>query len=83
MTKLLTLDVLFSTAIKAVVVVAKLVILDILFLTSFILALTESLVAKLAYQVFYLQYFLSTLDFKLAKSTVLANFDVSKPVAFL
>ena len=46
MTKLLTRDILFSTAIKAVVV-AKLVILGISPLTSFILALREALVAKL------------------------------------
>ena len=45
--KLLTFSMLFSTAVKAVVVVAKLVILGILFLTSFILALREALVAKL------------------------------------
>ena len=38
LTKLLTLGVLFSTAVRAVVV-AKLVILRILFLTSFILAI--------------------------------------------
>ena len=38
LTKLLTLGILFSTAVRAVVV-ATLVILDILFLTSFILAL--------------------------------------------
>ena len=44
--KLLTFSMLFSTAVKAVVV-AKLVILGILFLTSFILALREALVAKL------------------------------------
>ena len=44
-TKLLTLGILFSTAIRAVVV-AKLVILGILFLTSFILALRVVVVAK-------------------------------------
>ena len=38
LTDLLTLGILFSTAVRAIVVV-KLVILDILFLTSFILAL--------------------------------------------
>ena len=43
LTKLLTLGILFSTA----VVVAKLVILGISFLTSFILALGVVLVAKL------------------------------------
>ena len=46
MTKLLTLGILFSTTVKAVVV-AKLVILGISPLTSFILALREALVAKL------------------------------------
>ena len=44
--KLLTLGTLFSTEVKAVVV-AKLVILGILLLTSFILALREALVTKL------------------------------------
>ena len=47
MTKLLTLGVLFSTAVRAVVVVAKLVILGILLLTSFILALRAVVLAKL------------------------------------
>ena len=46
MTKSLTLGILFSTAIRAVVV-AKLVILGILFSTWFILALKAELVAKL------------------------------------
>ena len=45
MTKLLTLDVLLSTAVREIVVVAKLVILGILFLTSFILALRAVVVA--------------------------------------
>ena len=36
--KLLTLGILFQIAVIAVVVVAKLVVLDVLFLTSFILA---------------------------------------------
>ena len=47
LTKLLRLLILFSTAVRAVVVVAKLVILVILFLTSFILALRAVLVATL------------------------------------
>ena len=47
LTKLLTLDILFSTAVRAVVV-AKLVILGTLFLTSFILTLWEVVVVKLA-----------------------------------
>ena len=47
LTKVLTLDILLSTAVRAVVVVAKLVILDILFLISFILALRAAIVAKL------------------------------------
>ena len=46
MTKLLTVSISFSTAVKAVVP-AKLVILGISTLTSFILALREALVAKL------------------------------------
>ena len=46
LTKWLTLGILFSTAVRAVVV-AKLVILGILPLTSFILALRASVVAKL------------------------------------
>ena len=47
LTKVLTLDVLLSTAVRAVVVVAKLVILYILFLISFVLALRAAIVAKL------------------------------------
>ena len=48
LTKLLTLDVLISTAVRAVVVVARLtVIVVILFLASFISALRVVLVAKL------------------------------------
>ena len=46
LTKLLTQGILFSTAVRAVVV-AKLVILGISPSTSFILALIEALVAKL------------------------------------
>ena len=46
LTKLLTLDILFSTAIR-VVVAAKLVLLGVLILTSIILVLRKSLVAKL------------------------------------
>ena len=46
LTKLLTLGILFSAAVRAVVV-AKLVILGILPLTSFILALRTAVVAKL------------------------------------
>ena len=45
LTKLLSLGILFSTAVRAVVV-AKLAILGILHLTSFILALREAVVAK-------------------------------------
>ena len=44
-TKLITLDILFSTAVRAAVA-AKLVILGILFLASFILALRAVVVAK-------------------------------------
>ena len=46
LTKLLTLGILSSTAVRTVVV-AKLVILGILFLTSFILALIVVIAAKL------------------------------------
>ena len=46
LTKLLTLGILFSTAVRALLV-AKLVILGISSLTLFILALREALVAKL------------------------------------
>ena len=45
-TKLLTLNILFSTALKAAEA-AKVVIVDILFLTSFILALREVVVVNL------------------------------------
>ena len=58
MTKLLTLGILFSTALR-VVFVAKLVILGISPLTSFILTLRVVLVAKLVMSIFYLKYFLS------------------------
>ena len=46
LTKVLTLGILFSTAVR-LVLVAKLIILGILFLTSFLLALREALVTKL------------------------------------
>ena len=58
LTKLLWLRVLFSTAVKAVIV-AKLVILGVSPLTSFILALRVVLVAKLVISGIYLHYFLS------------------------
>ena len=58
LTKLLILGILFSTVVKAVVL-AKLVILDILPLTPFILALTVALVAKLVILGILSQYFLS------------------------
>ena len=54
LTKLLTVGILFSTAVRAVVVVAKLVILGILFLISFILALRTVVVAKLVILGIYL-----------------------------
>ena len=47
MTRLLVLGILFSTPVRTVVVVAKLVILGVSTLISFILALIEALVAKL------------------------------------
>ena len=46
LTKLLTLGILISKALRTVVVVAKIVILGILFLTSFVLALQVVLAAK-------------------------------------
>ena len=46
LTKLLTLGILFSTAVRAIIV-AKVIILSISRLTSFTLALREALVAKL------------------------------------
>ena len=49
--KLLTLGILFSTAVRTEVV-AKLVILDILFLTSFMLVSRAAVVAKLQIIVF-------------------------------
>ena len=48
MTKILILGILYSAAERAIVV-TKLVILNISFLTSFVLALRETLVAKLAF----------------------------------
>ena len=57
MTKLLTLGILFSTAVRAVVV-AKLVILGISPLTSFILVLRVVLVAKLVISGFSSSIFL-------------------------
>ena len=47
LTKWITLGILFSTAVWAVVVVAKIMILGILFLTSFVLALRTLVAAKL------------------------------------
>ena len=47
MTKLLTSGILFLPAVRAVVVVAKLVTLGVSFSTSFILALREALIAML------------------------------------
>ena len=55
-TKLLILGILFSTVVRAVLV-AKLVILGVSLLISFILALRLKLVPKLVISVFYLQYF--------------------------
>ena len=53
MTKLLTLGILFSTTLRAVLIV-KLVILGIALLASFILALGVALVAKLAWYTSFL-----------------------------
>ena len=68
---LLWSGILFSTAVKAVVVVAKLVKLGILFLTSFILALRIVLVAKLVISsIFYFKI-------KIKKKIIFNIFDLS------
>ena len=90
LTKLLTLGILFSTAVRAVVL-AKLVILGIMPLTSFILALGVALVAKFVisailhsiFLIFALYSFFLTTSFfttllSLPKSTgVVSNFPIS------
>ena len=60
MTKLLTLGILFSTAVRELVV-AKLVMLGISSLTSFILALRVVLVAKLVISVLSSIFFIQAL----------------------
>ena len=55
LTKLLTLGILFSTAVRAVVI-AKLVTLGILFLASFILALKVVSVGNIRYFIFHIFY---------------------------
>ena len=64
---LLWVDISFSTAVRAVVV-AKFVILGILFLTSFILVLREAIVAKLVIIILGISFLIS---FILALRTVL------------
>ena len=67
LTKLLTLGILISKALRTVVVVAKLVILGILFLTSFILTLRAAVVAQLVLSgIFFLASFVLALQVVLA-----------------
>ena len=62
---------------------SKVLILGISFLTSFLLPLRVVLVAKLVISgILSSIYLILTLDFKLAKSTFIENFDESTPVAF-
>ena len=67
LTKLLTLGILISKALRTVVVVAKIVILGILFLTSFILTLRAAVVAQLVLSgIFFLASFVLALQVVLA-----------------
>ena len=91
LTRLLTSGTLFSTAVRTVVVVAKLLILGISALTSFILALRAVLVAKLAilgtlssiflilalHSVFLTTLFFITLFSLLKSNEVVSNFTIS------
>ena len=76
MTKSLTLRILFSTAVRAAVI-AKLVILGNLFLTSFILALRAVVVAKLGIpNIFLISFILAlrvVLVAKLVKLSILSS----------
>ena len=71
-TKLLTLGILFSAAVRRVVV-AKLVILGILFLTSVILALKEVVVAKLVKLDIFLTSFILALRVVLVAQLVISG----------
>ena len=71
LTKLLTLGISFSTAVRAVVVVGKLVLLCILFSTSFILALRAVVEVKLVILGILFSRFLMLTPFLLALRVVL------------
>ena len=74
LTKLLTLGLLISKALRTVVVVAKLVILGILFLTSFILTLRAAVVAQLVLSgIFFLASFVLALQVVLAAKVVISG----------
>ena len=74
LTKLLTLGILISKALRTVVVVAKLVILGILFLTSFILTLRAAVVAQLVLSgIFFLASFVLALQVVLAAKVVISG----------
>ena len=74
LTKLLTLGLLISKALRTVVVVAKLVILGILFLTSFILTLRAAVVAQLVLSgIFFLASFVLALQVVLTAKVVISG----------
>ena len=74
LTKLLTLGILISKALRTVVVVAKLVILGILFLTSFILTLRAAVVAQLVLSgIFFLASFVLALQVVLTAKVVISG----------
>ena len=74
LTKLLTLGILISKALRTVVVVAKLVILGILFLTSFILTLRAAVVAQLVLSgIFFLASSVLALQVVLAAKVVISG----------
>ena len=74
LTKLLTLGILISKALRTVVVVAKIVILGILFLTSFILTLRAAVVAQLVLSgIFFLASFVLALQVVLAAKVVISG----------
>ena len=74
LTKLLTLGILISKALRTVVVVAKIVILGILFLTSFILTLRAAVVAQLVLSgIFFLASFVLALQVVLTAKVVISG----------
>ena len=74
LTKLLTLGILISKALRTVVVVAKIVILGILFLTSFILTLRAAVVAQLVLSgIFFLASSVLALQVVLAAKVVISG----------